>query len=162
MHHAGRNGEHSCMENFHGDDIYPYNINKHSCTYQSLPEHKSPNYVNTSKGGTSSHTGTWKALMHSAAMLTTTLNLGSSVKEVDWAGNIYRNYTSSRSMHMEVDWGCNLNLIHTLCGGMLMEVDWGGKLILNSMIDWGTHGTHPNGHNISEVDWEAVVPVPTI
>ena len=36
---------------------------------------------------------------------------------------------------------------------MLMEVDWGGKLILNSMVDWGTHGTHPNGQNISEVDW---------
>ena len=33
-----------------------------------------------------------------------------------------------------------------------MEVDWGGKLILNSMVDWGTHGTHPNGDNISEVD----------
>ena len=34
-----------------------------------------------------------------------------------------------------------------------MEVDWGGKLIVNSMVDWGTHETHPNGHNISEVDW---------
>ena len=22
-----------------------------------------------------------------------------------------------------------------------------------SMVDWGAHGTHPNGHNISEVDW---------
>ena len=34
-----------------------------------------------------------------------------------------------------------------------MEVDWGGKLIDNSMVDWGTHETHPNEHNISEVDW---------
>ena len=34
-----------------------------------------------------------------------------------------------------------------------MEVDWGGNLILNSMVDCGTHETHPNGHNISEVGW---------
>ena len=40
MHHAGRNRDHSCMENFHEDDIYPHNMNKHSCTYQSLPEHQ--------------------------------------------------------------------------------------------------------------------------
>ena len=36
---------------------------------------------------------------------------------------------------------------------MLKEVDWGGKLILNSIVDWGTHGNHPNGQNINEVDW---------
>ena len=36
---------------------------------------------------------------------------------------------------------------------MLMEVDWGGKLILNSMVDWGAHETHPNVHCITEVDW---------
>ena len=34
-----------------------------------------------------------------------------------------------------------------------MEVAWGGKLIVNSIVDWGTNDTHPNGHNISEVDW---------
>ena len=34
-----------------------------------------------------------------------------------------------------------------------MEVDWGGKLIINSMVDWGAHETHSNGHNISEIDW---------
>ena len=34
-----------------------------------------------------------------------------------------------------------------------MEVDWGGKLIINTMVDWGTHETHTNEHNISEVDW---------
>ena len=33
------------------------------------------------------------------------------------------------------------------------EVDQGAKLILNSMVDWQTHETHPNGHNITEVDW---------
>ena len=34
-----------------------------------------------------------------------------------------------------------------------MDVDWGDKLIVNSNADWGTHETHPNRHNISEVDW---------
>ena len=34
-----------------------------------------------------------------------------------------------------------------------MEVDWGGKLIVNSMVNWGFHETYPNGHNISAVDW---------
>ena len=36
---------------------------------------------------------------------------------------------------------------------MLMEIDWGGKLIVNSMVDWGAHETDPNGHSIAEVDW---------
>ena len=39
-----------------------------------------------------------------------------------------------------------------------MEVDWGGKLIVNSIVDWGDHDTSLNpmdGHNISEVDWGA-------
>ena len=83
----------------------------------------------------------------------TTLNLGSSLKEVDWGGNFDPNCTSSRCMLMEVDWGGKLKLNYTSCGCMLMEVDWGGKLIVNSMVYWGTHETHPNGHNISEVDW---------
>ena len=38
--HAGRNGEYSCMKNSHGDDLYQYNINKHSCTHQNLPDHQ--------------------------------------------------------------------------------------------------------------------------
>ena len=62
-------------------------------------------------------------------------------------------YISNGCMLMEVDWGGNLKLNYTSCECMLMEVDWGGKLIVNSMVDWGAHGTHPNGHNISEVDW---------
>ena len=33
-----------------------------------------------------------------------------------------------------------------------MGVDWGGKLIVNSMVNWGVHGTYPNGNNISEVN----------
>ena len=62
-------------------------------------------------------------------------------------------YTSNGCMLMEVDWGGNLKLIHTSCGCMLMEVYWGGKLIDNYMVDWGTHETQANEHNISEVDW---------
>ena len=52
---------------------------------------------------------------------------------------------------MEVDWGGKPMLNYTLCGCMLMEVDWGCKLVFNSMVEWGAHETHPNGHNISEV-----------
>ena len=54
---------------------------------------------------------------------------------------------------MEVDWQGNLKLIHSSCGCMPMEVDWECKLILDSIVGWGTYGTHPNGHNIFKVDW---------
>ena len=40
---------------------------------------------------------------------------------------------------------------------MFMEIDWGGKLTVDSMVDWGTQDTHPNGHSISEVDREAMI-----
>ena len=58
------------MENFHGDDIYPHNINITSIAVpiRAYLNIKSPNYVNTSQRGTSSHTSTWKALIHSATM----------------------------------------------------------------------------------------------
>ena len=82
---------------------------------------------------------------------------GPSLMEVDWERKILNytssNYTSSGCMLMEFDWGGKLKLNYTSCGCLVMEVDWGGKLIVNSMVDWGTHETHPNGHNISEVDW---------
>ena len=38
LHHAAKNGEHSCVENFHGDNLNPHNINKLSCTHQSIQE----------------------------------------------------------------------------------------------------------------------------
>ena len=38
-----------------------------------------------------------------------------------------------------------------------MEIDWGGKFNCTScgcpMANWQGHGTHPTGHNTSEVDW---------
>ena len=87
-----------------------------------------------------------------------TFNHGLIPSEVYWGdpkGDLTEmlKYTSNGCMLMEVDWGGNLKLIHTSCGCMLMQVDWGGKLILNYMVDWHTHETCPNGHNISEVDW---------
>ena len=78
---------------------------------------------------------------------------GCMVMEVDWGGNLKLNNTSSGCMLMEVDWGGNLKLKYTSCGCMLMGVDWGSKLIVNSMVEWGTHETHPTGHSISELDW---------
>ena len=85
-----------------------------------------------------------------------TFNHGLRPSEVDWGdpkGELTEilNYTLNGCMLTEVDCGGNLKLIHTSCECMYMEVVWGGKLILKSMVDWGTHGTHPNEHNISEV-----------
>ena len=77
---------------------------------------------------------------------------GPSLMEVDWERKIL-NYTSSGCMLMELTGEAKLKHNYTSCGCMLMEVDWGGKLIVYSMVDWGTHETHPNGHNISKVDW---------
>ena len=83
----------------------------------------------------------------------TTLILGSSLKEVDWEGNIDPNYTSSECMYMEVDWGGKLKLNYTSCECMLMEVDWGGKLIVNSMVNCGAHETNQNEHSTTRVHW---------
>ena len=143
------------MENYHGDDIYPHNINinKHSCTYQSLPEHqvsKLCEYL------TKRHIKSYKhmeGLNTFSNYVKAILNLGSSLKEVDWGGNIDPNYTSSECMLMEVDWGGKLKLNYTSCGCMLMEVDWGGKLIVNSMVNWGAHKTHQNEHSTTRVHW---------
>ena len=141
------------MENFHGDDIYSHNINKHSCTYQSLPEHqvsKLCEYLTKRHIKSYQH---MEGLSVFSNYVKTTLNVGSSLKEVDWGGNNDSDSTSSRCIPMEVDWGSKLKANHTSCGCMLMKVDWGGKLIAISMVYWGTHETYPNGHNISEVDW---------
>ena len=72
----------------------------------------------------------------------TTLNLGSSLKDIDWGGNIDPNYTSSECMVIEVDWGGNLKLIRTSCGCMLIEVDWGGKLGVNHIHEYMPSGVH--------------------
>ena len=87
---------------------------------------------------------------------------GSMFMEVDWGGNLKLNYTSSGSMLMEVDWGGKLKHNYTSGRSMHMEVDWGGKLIVNSIMDWGTHDTHPNGHSMSVLTQEVMAPFSTI
>ena len=149
MHPAGRNGEHSCMESYYGDDIYPHSINKHSCTYQSLPEHqvsKLCEYL------TKSHIKSYnlmEGLNTFSNYVKTTLNLGSSLQEVDWGGNIDSNYTSNECMLVEVDWGGKLKLNYTSCGCMLMEVD------SITRVQWGDHDSILNPmdeYGISELD----------
>ena len=81
-----------------------------------------------------------------------TFNHGISPSEVDW-GDPKGEPTKHGPSIMEVDWRGNLMPNYTSCRCMLMEVDWGGKLTVNSVVNWGTHETNPNGHNISEVYW---------
>ena len=155
MHHAGRNGEHSCVENLHGDDLYPHNINKHSCTLQSLPEHQaSKMYVYPTKKHIKSIQD--MDILHAFSnYVRETFNHGPNLSAVDWGGKLKLHHTSCGPTLMEVDWGVKFNLNYTLCGFMLKEVDWGNKLLINSIADWQTHVTHQTGHNISEVDWGA-------
>ena len=87
-----------------------------------------------------------------------TFNHGLSPSEVDWGDpkgeptKMFK-HTSSGCMLMEVDWGGKVKLNYTSSECMLVEVDFRDKLIDNSMVDWGTHETHPNEHSISEFDW---------
>ena len=131
IHHVGKNGEHFYGEN----SIYEYPSKRHIKPYQCM------------------------GILHTFSnCVKATFNHGLSPSEVDWGDpkgepTEILMYTSSGCMLMEVDWGDKLKLNYTSCGCMLMEGDWGDKLIVNSMVNWGTHETHPNRHNISEVDW---------
>ena len=126
------------MENFHGDDIYPHNINKHSCTYQSLPEvSKLCEYLTKKHIKSYQHMEGLNAISN---YVKTTLNLGSSLKEVDWGGNIDPNYTSSRCMLIEVDWGGKLRVDHILeC--------------MPCECDRGAHEAYQNEHSTTRVHW---------
>ena len=182
LHHAAKNGEHSCVEIFHGDNLNKHNVNKLSCTHQSLqetqhlchpehcltfvgPEHQSSkiyhafrNYVKTTFNN-----GLSLSEVDLSHLKRETTNHGSNLMEVDWGGNIDSNYTSTTKHGpslMEVDWGGNIDPNYTSSGCMLMQVDWGGKLRVNhinecmpSEVDWGAHETHQNGHSITRVDW---------
>ena len=135
LHHAAKNGEHSCVENFHADNLNPHNINKLSCTHQSIqdtqhlyhpehclnfvgPEHQSPkiypafsNYVKTTfKSGLS------LSEVDLSHLSRETTNYGSNLMHVDWGGNIDSNCTSTAKhgpSHMEVDWGGNIDSNYT-------------------------------------------------
>ena len=73
-----------------------------------------------------------------------TSNHGLSPSEVDWGdpkGEPTKhgpNYTSNVYVLLEVDWGGKINCTSYRC---------------SMAADWQAHETHPNGHNISKVDW---------
>ena len=118
------------MESFHGDDIYPHNINKHSCTYQSLPEHqvsKLCEYLTKRHIKSYQHMGGLNAFSN---YVKTTLKLGQSLKE-DWGGNIdpmltgeLMELTQMKNIS-EVDWGDHGSSSNHMTEFLLSEVDWG-------------------------------------
>ena len=104
--HAGRNGEHSCVESLHADDLYPHNINKHSCTLQSLPEHQvSKMHVYPTKKQIKSILNMDILHVFSNYVHRETFNHGFNPTEVDWGRNLNLNYTSGGRNISEVDWG---------------------------------------------------------
>ena len=63
---------------------------------------------------------------------------------------------------MEVNWGGKLKFNYTSCGCMLMEVAWVGKLIVNSIVDWGAIILTQMDITSLKLTGEAMIPVPTI
>ena len=97
---AAKNGEHSCVGNFHGDNLNPHNINKLSCTDQSIQETQHfyhPEYCRIFVG--SEH-------QSSKIYFRTTFNNGLNLSEVDLS-HLKRETTNHGSNLMEVDWGGN-------------------------------------------------------
>ena len=144
IHHVGKNGEHFYEENY----IYEYPLKRHTKSNQHMG-------ILHALTKSNQHMG----ILHVFSIcVKATFNHGLSPSEVDWDDpkgqptKMFR-YTSSGCMLMEVGWGGEVKLNYTSSECMLMEVDWGDKHIVNSMVDWGTHETHPNGHPISGVDW---------
>ena len=127
------------MENFHGDNLNPYNINKLSCTHQSLqeiqhlchpehclifvgPEHQASKiyeYLTNRHIKSNQHMDNPNAFSN---YVKTTLNHGFSPSEVD-LGDLKRETTKHGSSLMEVDWGGNIDPNYTSSGCMLMHVD---------------------------------------
>ena len=144
IHHVGKIGEHFYGESF----IYEYPSKMHTKSNQQMGILHVFNKSNQPMC----------TLHEFRNCVRETFNHGPSLSGVAWddpEGEPTKMIkpTSSGNMLMEVDWGGNLKHNYTSCGFMLMEVDWECKLINNSMVDWGAHETHPNGHNISEIDW---------
>ena len=154
------NGEHSCVENFHGDNLNPHNINELSCTHQSLQETQHlchPEHCLIFVGPEHQTSKIYHAFSN---YVKTTFNNGLSLSEVDLSHHLKRETTNHGSNLMEVDWGGNIDPNHTSSGCMLIQGDWGGKLRVNhinecmpSEADRGAHETHQNGHSITKVDW---------
>ena len=139
LHNAAENGEHSCVDNFHGHNLNLHNINKLSCTHQSLqetqnichpehclifvgPEHQSSKiYENLTKRPIESNQHMDNPYAFSN-YVKTTLNHGLSLSEVDLS-HLKRETTKHGSSLMEVDWGGNIDPNYTSSGCMLMQVD---------------------------------------
>ena len=133
IHHVDKNGEHYYGENF----IYEYPSKRHTKSNQHIG-------ILHVFSKSNQHMGTLHAFSNCERQ---TFNHGLSPSEVDWGDpkgepTKILKHTLSGNMLMEVDWGGNLKHNYKSSGSMLMEVDWGGKLIINSMVDWGVHGTH--------------------
>ena len=115
-----KNGEHFWVENFHGDNPNPHNINKISCTHQSLqetqhlchpehylifvgPEHQvSKIYEYLTKRHIKSNQHMYNPHAFSN-YVKTTLNHGLRLSEVD-LGDPKRETTKHGPSLMEVDW----------------------------------------------------------
>ena len=147
------------MEDFHGDTLNSHNINKLSCTHESLQETQHfchPEHCLIFVGPEHQATKIYHAFSN---YVKTTFNNGLSLSEVDLS-HLKREMTNHGSSVMQVDWAGNIDPNYTSSGCMLMQVDWGGKLRVNhinecmpSEVDWGAHETQQNGHSITKVDW---------
>ena len=141
------NGEHSCVEKFHGDNPNPHNMNKPSCTHQSLqetqhlchPEHFIF-YVGPEHQASKIYEYLTRRLIKSSqhmynpntfsSYVKTTFNNGLSLSEA-YLSHLKRETTKHGSSLMEVDWGGNIDFNYTSTtkyGPSLMEVDWGGNI----------------------------------
>ena len=121
---AAKNGEHSSVENFHGDNLNPHNINKLSCTHQSLqetqhlfhtecclnfvgPEHQSSKiyeYLTKRPIKSNQHMDNTNAFSN---YVKTKLNHGLRFSEVDLS-YLKRETTKHGYSLMDVDWGGNI------------------------------------------------------
>ena len=123
------------MENFHGDILNPHNINKLSCTHESLqetqhlchpehclifvgPEHQASKiyeYLTKRHIKSNQHMDKPNAFSN---YVKTTLNHGLSLSKVD-LGDLKRETTKHGPSLMEVDWGGKIKPNYTSSGCML-------------------------------------------
>ena len=152
------------MENFHGDNLNPHNINKPSCTHQSLqetqhlchlehclsflgPEHLVPKiyeYLTKRPIKSNQHMDNPNTFSN---YVKTTFNNGLSLSEVDLS-HLKRETTNMDPASWKLTGDETLIPIthqKTKHGPGLMEVDWGGNIEPNytssgcmlMQVDWG-------------------------
>ena len=108
-----------------GGDLYPHNINKHSCTLQCLPEHQaSKTHINPTKKHINSIQD--MEILHAFSnYVRETFNHELNPSEVDWGRNLKLKYTSGGLNISEVDWGDHDTSTNNMNEILLSEVDWG-------------------------------------